>query len=76
MIDVTTQHQDASRQLGKSINITMSDRGFEALEQSGDPTLVQDVIASAIPVYAREVHGANGFGQFTSTKIKYHLEKV
>ncbi|RYP72135.1 hypothetical protein DL769_004519 [Monosporascus sp. CRB-8-3] len=54
----------------------MSDRGFEALEQSGDRRLVQDVINGTIPVFAREVHGVNKLGHLTSTKIKYHPLRV
>ncbi|RYO76235.1 hypothetical protein DL766_007753 [Monosporascus sp. MC13-8B] len=72
--DVTAEDKEATRQLGKSINITMSDRGFEALEQSGDRGLVQDVVNGTIPVFAREVHGVSNLGHLTSTKIRYHVQ--
>lgn len=42
---------------GRSINLALSDRGIRALEQAG---IVDEVLKTAIPMYGREIHNADG----------------
>ncbi|KAI1841258.1 hypothetical protein JX265_010129 [Neoarthrinium moseri] len=72
--DVRADDKEAAQQLGKSINITMSDRGFEALKDSGDEQLVQEILNHTVPVQAREVHERTALGTEKATKVPYSID--
>ncbi|KAK8133492.1 FAD/NAD(P)-binding domain-containing protein [Apiospora sp. TS-2023a] len=73
--DPRCEEKTAAHQVGKSINITMSDRGFKALERSGDRDLVRDVISGTIGVHSREVHHVSATGELTTTQVWYSTEE-
>ncbi|KAK8009457.1 hypothetical protein PG991_012008 [Apiospora marii] len=72
--DPRCEEKTTTHQVGKSINITMSDRGFKALERSGDRDLVRDVLKGTIGVHSREVHGVSATGELTTTQVRYSTE--
>ncbi|MCH8545237.1 MAG: FAD-dependent monooxygenase [Cryomorphaceae bacterium] len=48
---------------GRSINLALSDRGIRALEQAG---IVDEVLKTAIPMYGRDIHNADGSRTYQS----------
>ncbi|TLS30349.1 hypothetical protein PpBr36_03214 [Pyricularia pennisetigena] len=69
--DTALEESEVTRQLGKSINLTMSDRGFESLRDSGDVDLVGDVVQGTLAVHMREVHRASSIRCQKSTRMRY-----
>ncbi|TLD16611.1 uncharacterized protein PgNI_01484 [Pyricularia grisea] len=69
--DTALEESEVTRQLGKSINLTMSDRGFESLRDSGDIDLVGDVVQGTLAVHMREVHKASSISCQKSTRMRY-----
>lgn len=70
-VDTALEETEVTRQLGKSINLTMSDRGFESLRDSGDVDLVGDVVQGTLAVHMREVHRASSISCQKSTRMRY-----
>ncbi|KAH8199395.1 hypothetical protein TruAng_006439 [Truncatella angustata] len=66
--------KESAKQIGKSINITMSDRGFEAVKDSGDENLVQEILRCTVPVQAREVHERTVLGTVKVTEVPYSAD--
>ncbi|KAH8669639.1 kynurenine 3-monooxygenase-like protein [Tricladium varicosporioides] len=47
----------------KSINLALSERGINAMRQSGKPELLEKVFGETIPMYGRMIHGKNAAGE-------------
>lgn len=60
-----------SRSAISLIPVTLSERGFRAIEGAGIPGLTQDFLKNSIPVHSRKVHKRDNFGKFTETAVSY-----
>ncbi|QKX59098.1 uncharacterized protein TRUGW13939_06229 [Talaromyces rugulosus] len=58
----------------KSINLTLSERGIQALKHSGRNSLVDDILNKTVPVHARMVHGKNKT-KLTTSRMAYDIKK-
>ncbi|KAF4635400.1 hypothetical protein G7Y89_g2708 [Cudoniella acicularis] len=47
----------------KSINLALSERGINAMRQSGKPTLLEKVFSETIPMRGRMIHGKSASGE-------------
>ncbi|KAE8150550.1 kynurenine 3-monooxygenase [Aspergillus avenaceus] len=60
------------KQINKTINLTLAERGIEALRQSNRHRLTEEIMNKAVPAYARMVHGKNKAG-LTSMRMPYDV---
>jgi kynurenine 3-monooxygenase len=58
----------------KSINLTLSERGIQALKHSGRKSLVDEILNNTVPVHARMVHGKNRT-RLTTSRMAYDVKK-
>ncbi|KAK4975578.1 hypothetical protein LTR28_009296 [Elasticomyces elasticus] len=54
----------------KSLNLTLSERGLQAIAGAECPGLLENVIKDAVPIHCRMVHGVNG-DKLTQKSMKY-----
>ncbi|MCJ1463544.1 hypothetical protein MMC07_002152 [Pseudocyphellaria aurata] len=57
----------------KSINLTLSERGIQALKKTGNPDLLRNVLAETIPIYGRTIHGVDRAGRPTEISMGYDV---
>lgn len=57
----------------KSINLALSERGVNALRQSGSPDLLKSILDETIPMYGRMIHGQDKTGGLTETSQSYDV---
>jgi len=57
----------------KSINLALSERGINALRNANEPTLLQRVLASTIPMRGRMIHGRNPLGELYEAPQDYDV---
>ncbi|CRG90511.1 kynurenine 3-monooxygenase [Talaromyces islandicus] len=58
----------------KSINLTLSERGIQALKHSGRSILVEEIMNNTVPVAARMVHGKSRT-RLTTSRMAYDVKK-
>ncbi|KAK4994175.1 kynurenine 3-monooxygenase, mitochondrial precursor [Elasticomyces elasticus] len=56
----------------KSLNLTLSERGLQAIAGAECPGLLENVIKDAVPIHCRMVHGVNG-DKLTQKSMKYDV---
>ncbi|KAF4549710.1 Kynurenine 3-monooxygenase-like protein [Elsinoe fawcettii] len=56
----------------KSINLALSERGINAMRHSGQPGLLDSILAETIPMHGRMIHGES-LGKFTDESQIYDI---
>lgn len=57
----------------KSINLALSERGINAMKQSGEPSLVDHVMSATIPMRGRMIHGQSPDGSLYEHSQNYDV---
>jgi kynurenine 3-monooxygenase len=57
----------------KSINLALSERGINALRESGSGNLLKTVLSETIPMHGRMIHGQNSAGHITEEAQPYDV---
>jgi kynurenine 3-monooxygenase len=57
----------------KSINLALSERGINAMRQSGHPTLLDTILADTIPMHGRMIHSQTSAGELTEASQQYDV---
>ncbi|KAL7821841.1 FAD/NAD(P)-binding domain-containing protein [Trichoderma gracile] len=57
----------------KSINLALSERGINAMKQSGEPLLVDHVMSATIPMRGRMIHGQSPDGSLYEHSQNYDV---
>jgi kynurenine 3-monooxygenase len=57
----------------KSINLALSERGINALRQSGSSSLLDSILADTIPMHGRMIHGQDKTGALTEASQQYDV---
>ena len=57
----------------KSINLAISERGINALRQSGSPKLLDSILEETIPMHGRMIHGQDSKGGLTEESQLYDV---
>lgn len=57
----------------KSINLTISERGINALHQSGHTEAIEPILNNAIPMHGRMIHGRDSFGDLWEASQAYDV---
>ncbi|KAI9659717.1 MAG: kynurenine 3-monooxygenase, mitochondrial precursor [Alyxoria varia] len=55
----------------KSINLALSERGIQAIRSAQCPALLDAVLADALPMHGRMIHGLDSKGRFFEQSQKY-----
>ncbi|TAQ87640.1 hypothetical protein B7494_g4016 [Chlorociboria aeruginascens] len=57
----------------KSINLALSERGINAMKQTGRSALVDDILSQTIPMRGRMIHGKTASGQLYEQSQDYDI---
>nr|POF14138.1 kynurenine 3-monooxygenase [Quercus suber] len=57
----------------KSINLALSDRGIDAIRQSGSPQLLSSILAETIAMHGRMIHGQDSSKTLSETPQQYDV---
>lgn len=57
----------------RSINLALSERGINAMRNSGRPELLEKVLSETIPMRGRMIHGKSSSGEFTEQSQDYDI---
>ncbi|PVH83951.1 FAD/NAD(P)-binding domain-containing protein [Cadophora sp. DSE1049] len=57
----------------RSINLALSERGINAMRNSGRPDLLEKVLSETIPMRGRMIHGKSSSGEFTEQSQDYDI---
>jgi kynurenine 3-monooxygenase len=57
----------------KSINLALSERGINAMKESGRPNILTKVSSETIPMRGRMIHGAKASGELYEASQDYDI---
>ncbi|KAK5158014.1 kynurenine 3-monooxygenase, mitochondrial precursor [Recurvomyces mirabilis] len=57
----------------KSINLALSERGINALRQTGDHRLLNIILSETVPMYGRMIHGQDKHAKLTEESQQYDV---